>query len=131
MPDPVFLTREQVMFLHGRSLELYGGAEGVRDHGLIESSIAAGWNAWHYARADSFPIAATYAFHLSEAQAFLDGNKRTAVAAALAFLALNGHAHMPKVEELEQLYNAMIGIASKQVTKAGLAELFRELFLVD
>lgn len=96
---------------------------------MIESAVAAARNAWHYAGADAFQIAATYAFHISEAQAFLDGNKRTAIAAGLAFLAVNGHAHIPGDEEQGRLYNAMIGIAAKQVTKAGFADIFRRLFV--
>jgi death-on-curing protein len=70
-----------------------------------------------------FDVAASYAFHLAESQAFLDGNKRTAVVAAMVFLARNGvYAQPPRWE----LYLAMIEVAEKIKTKADLAEIFRK-----
>ena len=69
------------------------------------------------------PSAATYAYHLAQAQAFLDGNKRVAVAVALVFLAGNGHS----TKDADQLYDTMIGIAERRLTKADLAAVFREL----
>lgn len=69
-----------------------------------------------------FDVAASYAFHLAEAQAFLDGNKRTGVATALVFLALNGvYAQPPQWA----LYLAMIDVAEKKKFKADLAGIFR------
>ncbi len=69
-------------------------------------------------------MAAAYAFHISEAQAFVDGNKRTGADSALTFLALNG----TRIEDLgETLFAAMLEIAEHKLTKAGLAELLREL----
>jgi death-on-curing protein len=89
---------------------------------LVESALASAENTLHYGGGDVFAIAATYAFHLAESQAFLDGNKRTAVASAMVFLARNGvYAQPPKWE----LYLAMIQIAEKKLDKAGLAEIFR------
>lgn len=70
-----------------------------------------------------FEVAASYAFHLAEAQAFIDGNKRTGVASALVFLAMNGvYAQPPKWE----LYLAMIDVAQKKKTKTDLAAIFRK-----
>lgn len=121
--QPVFLSREQVLRLHARSLAEHGGSAGVRDPGLVESALASAENAFHYGEADLFDIAATYAFHIAESQAFIDGNKRTAVAAAMVFLALNSsYAQPPKWE----LYLAMIAVAKKKKTKADLAEIFRK-----
>jgi death-on-curing protein len=94
-----------------------------RDPGLVESAIASAQNTFHYAHGELFDIAASYAFHLAEAQAFLDGNKRTAVAAAMVFLARNGMYVQPAKW---QLYLAMIDIAQKQLTKADLAAIFRK-----
>ncbi len=70
-----------------------------------------------------FDVAASYAFHLAESQAFVDGNKRTAVAAALVFLARNGFYSQPPRWEL---YLAMIDVAEKKKTKADLAGIFRK-----
>ena len=59
-----------------------------------------------YLHGDLFSMAAAYAFHIGEAQAFLDGNKRAALLAAVVFLDLNGF-RLPEPEEV--LYLAMLG----------------------
>jgi death-on-curing protein len=121
--EPLFLTRAQIERLHDSSVESFGGSAGVRDEGLIDSALASAKNAFFYGYGDLFDIAAAYAFHLAEAQAFVDGNKRTAVGAALTFLDVNGIKDMP---DNDTLYDAMIAIANKQASKSGLAQLFRD-----
>lgn len=79
-------------------------------------------NTYYHGNGDLSDIAASYAFHLAQAQAFLDGNKRTAVSAALVFLELNG---VLKTPDNAHLYDAMIAIAERRLDKAGLAEMFR------
>jgi len=71
-----------------------------------------------------FELAAAYAFHIAENQPFVDGNKRTALAAALVFL--DWH-HVEISDPNEELYEAMIGLAKKTLDKAGLAKLFQKL----
>lgn len=121
MKEPIFLSLEQVLRIHTRSLAEHGGSEGTRDPGLVESALASAKNTFYYAGGDLFEIAAGYAFHLAEAQAFIDGNKRTAVASAMVFLAMNGvYAQPPKWE----LYLAMIDVAAKKKGKPDLAAIF-------
>lgn len=86
---PFFLTTELVLGTHEQLINAYGGSHGIRDRGRIESAIAQGQNAFHYGGADLFEIAAAYAYHLAESQAFIDGNKRIGATAALAFLVMN------------------------------------------
>lgn len=124
MPEPNFLTLAEVEYLHSESLARWGGLEGVRDPGLVDSAMASAVNSWHYGGADLFEVAATYAFHLAESQAFMDGNKRTGAAAALAFLARNG---LPVLVDDGTIYEALIAVARKQMDKTGLAEVFRRL----
>ena len=119
---PIFLKRSQVDELHDLSLERYGGQAGVRDSGLVDSALASAKNTLFYGGGDIFDIAAAYAFHIAEAQAFNDGNKRTAIGAALTFLELNSVHPIPSEDEM---YDAMIDIANKRLTKADLSELFR------
>ena len=69
-------------------------------------------------------ICAFHAFHLAEAQAFIDGNKRTAAAAALAFIRLNGG---PLLADDGRIYSAMIAIANRRMNKTGLASALRTL----
>ena len=94
----------------------------TREPGLVESALASAANTFHYGGGDLFDIAASYAFHVAESQAFVDGNKRTGVAAAMIFLVRNGLYAQPAKWEL---YLAMIDVAKKQKTKADLAEIFR------
>ncbi|MEO6054183.1 MAG: type II toxin-antitoxin system death-on-curing family toxin [Chthoniobacterales bacterium] len=125
MQEPKFIGREVLDELHRESMFRFGGTMGVRDEGLIESALGAAQNTFFYANGDYYDIAASYAFHISQAQAFLDGNKRTAVAAALVFLAVNGCGFR---KDDGRLYDAMIGIAEKRVTKSQMAQLFRRIF---
>ncbi len=112
------------MQLHAKSLALFGGSEGVREPGLVESALASAVNERGYGNGDEFAVAAAYAFHLSQAQAFVDGNKRTAVAASMMFLRLNGH---PFFVDDGTLYAALIAVAEKRMTKAGVADVLRRL----
>ena len=122
MSDPQFLDFEVVAELHKDSLLKFGGTEGVRDQGLVESALASAINTYLYANGDLFDIAATYGFHIAQAQAFLDGNKRTGVSASLTFLRINGVAKLP---DASLIYDAMIAIAEKRMDKVALAEMFR------
>ena len=124
MSDPVFLTIEQVKALHRIALDQYGGQDGVRDSATLESAVMHPCNVWLYGQGDIFDIAAAYAFHLAQAQAFLDGNKRTGIGAALVFLEGNGVA-VPQATG--QLYDAMIAVAEARMDKSGLAALLRSL----
>lgn len=125
MKAPRFLEVSEVEHLHARSLRVYGGSAGVRDQGAVEAAASQPKNDFFYGNADLYGIAAAYAFHIAEAQAFLDGNKRTGLAAALTFLELNG---VDTTSDWRRLYDAMIAIAEKRMDKAGLAACFRELF---
>ncbi len=125
MSPPQFVDIEVVLDLHRAGLARFGGAAGVRDMGAVEAALGAAQNAHFYGSEDLFGIAATYAYHIAQAQAFLDGNKRVAVAVALLFLAGNGIHGVP---DADRLYDGMIGIAERRLTKRDLAQLFRELF---
>jgi death-on-curing protein len=120
MGGPTFLTLSQVNRLHARALAEHGGQEGVREPGLVDSALVSAKNTFWYAGGDLFDIAAAYAFHLAESQAFVDGNKRVAAAAALVFLEINGARLLSAPDALER---AMIQIALRRLDKQGLAVL--------
>jgi death-on-curing protein len=122
--EPVFLSVAQVAALHRFALEQHGGQDGLRDAAAFESAVLHPQNVWLYAQGDLFDVAAAYAFHLAESQAFLDGNKRTGMAAALTFLKLNGKT---VTRHTDELYVAMIAIAERQIGKPELAALLRKL----
>lgn len=80
-----------ILAIHGRLLAEHGGVSGLRDERLLESALAAPVNHRKYDQADVFVLAAAYAYSLTRNHPFVDGNKRTAFAAAGIFLELNGH----------------------------------------
>lgn len=123
MTEPVFLSHDQVLELHHISLERWGGLDGLRDPGLLASALMQPEAAWYYGSGDACDIAAAYAFHIAQNQPFLDGNKRTAMGAALTFLEING----VDIERFDGalLYDAMISLAEKRLDKPGLAAVFR------
>lgn len=126
MSDPDFLTVEDVHLLHEAQLARYGGGAGVRDPGALDSAVSLPRATFdgQFVHEDYFVMAAAYAFHIAQNQPFVDGNKRTGLAAALVFLDLNG---VTVADPDGQLYTAMIAIAEKRLNKDGLAALFREL----
>lgn len=124
MDEPRFLTIAEVRYLHDESLKRFGGSAGLREAGLVASALGSAENAYWYGRGNLCDIAAAYAFHLAQAQAFVDGNKRTAVASAIAFLKVNGGSFP---EDDGTLYRAMIDIAKKTLDKPGLAAVIRRL----
>jgi death-on-curing protein len=83
---------------------------------------------YFYAHGDLFDIAAAYAFHIAQAQACFDGNKRTGVAAAFLFLEMNA---VSTDFEAIHLYDAMIAVAARRMDKMQLAQLLRQLCPAD
>ena len=81
-------------------------------------------NVYYYAQGDLFDVAAAYAYHIAQAQAFLDGNKRPGAASALVLLEING---VSVSAGTDRLYQAMIAIAEKRADKDHLSALLREL----
>jgi len=124
MNEPRFVSRATVDTLHRNSLEQHGGQDGLRNEHGLESALAQPQHVFAYGHGDLADMAAAYAYHLAENQPFIDGNKRTAVLAALYFLELNGVNSSPITNA--ELYDAMIGIAEKRLDKVGLAEIFRK-----
>ena len=85
-------TVEPVIAIHGEVLAAHGGGPGVRSRELLESAVAAPQATMMGAPvfADPVEIAAAYLFYLCCNHAFVDGNKRVALATCLVFLSENG-----------------------------------------
>jgi death-on-curing protein len=102
LPRPcLHLTAEAVKAIHDEVLAAHGGAPGLRDVALLESAVAAP-QATYGGEAllkDVVEIAAAYLFYLSSNHPFVDGNKRTALAACLVFLEANGRLPDPGLPE--------------------------------
>ena len=99
------LTLEDVHALHERVMRRFGSAGNpLRDANALASAIARTQAAEFYEGADVVRQAALMTVGISQAQAFLDGNKRTALAACHAFLGANGYARSwDSVEFAKQL----------------------------
>jgi death-on-curing protein len=115
--DPEFLTLDDVLALHADRIEGYGGSLGVRDLGALQSALgmASASFGGAYLHPTLAEMAAAYLFHLSQAHAFVDGNKRIGLAAALAFLDLNGQ---ELVADPDELYDLCMAIAASKASKA-------------
>ena len=124
--DPVFLSMEEVLEVQAQMLETHGGQAGIRDRSSLESAVGMPMQTFggEFIHAGLFEMAAAYAFHIAENQPFVDGNKRTGLAAALTFLRLNG---VSIADPSGRLYTAMIALATHQLDKPRLAKLLSEL----
>jgi death-on-curing protein len=86
----LFLSKQEVLDIHAKAIAQFGGSPGLRDEGSLESALIAAEQRYFYENADLATCAATYAFHLSQAHAFVDGNKRVAAAVSEIYLEING-----------------------------------------
>ncbi len=126
MKKITFLTLSEVIEIHSNQIKLYGGKEGIRDISLLSSAVAMPYATFsgEYLHRDIYEMAAAYAFHICQNHAFIDGNKRTALASSLVFLELNG---ISIADPEEKLYEALMNIASGKLSKESFAEILRSL----
>jgi death on curing protein len=120
-----FLDLHDVLRVHHDQIERYGGEDGVRDLGLLESAVAmpqAGFGG-QYFHEDLFEMAAAYLFHIAMNHPFIDGNKRTGTAAALAFLDLNGVEDTAGEDELVAM---VLEVAEGKAGKKEIAAFLRK-----
>jgi death-on-curing protein len=90
MSEPEWLGLDVVLDFHAEQLALFGGADGIRDLGLLESALVRPQNKFAYGEHDLAALAAAYGFGIARNHPFIDGNKRTAFASMIVFLGLNG-----------------------------------------
>lgn len=109
-----YLTGEEVLYIHHQIIELVGGSHGVRDMNLFLSTIERPQTAVF--GEEQFPTlfdkAATYLENFSQYQLFVDGNKRTGLAAATRFLYVNGFELTADNKEAERF---VMTVATKKV----------------
>ena len=117
----VFLRQEEVLEIHAKVIELFGGSEGIRDEGALTSALSAAENRQHYENADLAACAATVAYHLTQAHAFVDGNKRVAAAVTEVFLEINdARLHATN----EQIVDLFLNLAAGRTSRLEVEELF-------
>jgi death-on-curing protein len=118
-----FLTRRVVEAMHAEQLRRHGGAQGLRDENALESALSRAENKSAYGEPDIYELAAAYVFGLARNHAFVDGNKRTAIVAAGAFLIINGHR---LTADDGTLYTFTMGVAAGEIDETGAAAFFRD-----
>ena len=122
---PDFLGLDEVLEIHRDQIERYGGKQGVRDLGLLESALGmppSGSGAGYF-HADIFEMAAAYLFHVVKDHPFVDGNKRTGAMAAYVFLAMNGL----RLEATNSAYERLVrAVAAGRADKAEVAAFLRK-----
>lgn len=116
---PVYLTLDEALRIHDLLLKAFGGAEGVRDAGLVESALLRPQTGYY---ADLVEEAAALWESLAMNHGFIDGNKRVAYACVELFLQMNGLDISASNDELEHLIysNLEAGTFRKDVIDAWL-----------
>ena len=121
----VYLTAEQVLFVHYRLVSETGGEHGVRDLGLLESAVARPQATFD--RNELYPDIVEKAGALMESlinnHPFVDGNKRTGIACAVLFLQQNGMSFSARNAELEEF---TLRVASSRAGRAEIMEWLKK-----
>jgi death on curing protein len=125
MKEPIWIGVLETLVLHELGLVAFGGAAGVRDHGLLESVLARPRNLLVYRKKKPSlaRLAAAYAFGIIKNHPFIDGNKRAALVIAFAFLEVNG-VEMDASEE--EAYRVFTDLASGRMSEEELAAWMSE-----
>jgi death on curing protein len=127
LQTPRFLSTSQVIKIHERQIEIFGGTAGIRDEGLLDSALAQpqATFAGELLHPTIHEQAAAYLYHLAMNYPFIDGNKRTAFAVMDTFIRLNGYSLSLSDTET---YNMVIRVVKREISKEELSA-FLELHL--
>lgn len=119
---PVFLAVDTVLEYHDEQLRAHGGLAGIRDYAGLVAAVNAPQSRYIYdPHATMTLLAAIYAFRITSNHPFVDGNKRTCLQCALAFLRVNGF-ELRSSEET--LYEWIMMISSGVMGEEQLAAAF-------
>jgi death-on-curing protein len=118
-----WINREVLLLLHDESLAEHGGANGLRDEGLLDFTLARPLNLSLYEAPDVAGLAAAYGVGLAKNHAFVDGNKRAAFLAVGLFLAINGH-RLQATQADATL--TMLSVAAGDINEATFADWIRQ-----
>ncbi|MGE3645696.1 MAG: type II toxin-antitoxin system death-on-curing family toxin [Beijerinckiaceae bacterium] len=123
MSEPKWLQLRDVVDMHAEQIARFGGPDGVRDMGLLESALARPQNKWQYGETELAPLAAAYAFGLARNHAFIDGSKRIAFQAMMTFLRINAVLFRPKPADATVI---ILALAAGEVSEDSLARWIRD-----
>ncbi|AHB49449.1 cytochrome C biogenesis protein CcmH [Hyphomicrobium nitrativorans NL23] len=128
MTEPRWITKAQVVRIHAEQLATFGGPDGLRDEGMLESALGRPRNKWAFGERDLAVLAAAYAFGLARNHPFVDGNKRAAFMAMMTFLRKNAIAFVPDPAEATV---AIVDLAAGEIDEDGLARWIRDNWPAD
>ncbi len=120
--DYAWLSARDALAIHEEQLSEHGGADGVRDMGLLESALARPRNLLAYSKPDFADLAAAYAAGVARNHPFVDGNKRTAWMLAVVFLDLNG---FDLEADMVDALQAMLSLAEGRIDETAFAAWMR------
>jgi death on curing protein len=121
--EPAWVEERDALALHDRLLALEGGAQGLRDRGLLESALARPKQLLAYGeRPDIVQMAAAYTAGIVLDHPFIDGNKRTGFVVGVLFLELNGYRFVAAEEDAAQ---AVLSLAAGTMEEAAFATWMR------
>ena len=123
-----FLRKQEVLDIQARLIEIFGGTHGLRDEGGLESALTAAENREYYVGAGLAACAATYAYHLTQAHAFVDGNKRIGAAVSEIFLEING-ARLDATND--QIVALFLDIAASKLSRDEVEEIIERWTAYD
>jgi death-on-curing protein len=123
MNEPIWLDVEILIDLHAEQLALFGGPDGVRDQGMLESALGRPVNKFAYGETDLAALAAAYTFGMARNHPFIDGNKRAAFGAVIVFLGLNDIDFLVAPESATAM---ILSLAAGEVNEAGLTRWIRD-----
>lgn len=120
-----FLDKQTILAFHHDQVKIYGGRQGVRDEGLLESAIAQPKASFEgeYVHETIFDMAAAYGFHICNNHPFFDGNKRTALVTVYTFLFVNG---FRLKADKKSVFAVMLDLANGELEKEALANFLEE-----
>ncbi|MDD3270156.1 MAG: type II toxin-antitoxin system death-on-curing family toxin [Syntrophomonadaceae bacterium] len=118
------ISKKTVLTFHQQLIASYGGLEGMRDEGLLESALAQADVTMfgEHLHQDIFEMAAAYGYHLCQNPPFIDGNKRVALVVMDTFLRVNG---WEITADDKAVYSMMLNLADSRINKGQLAEWLR------
>jgi death-on-curing protein len=124
--DCFHLSVDIVREIHAEALGRFGGLEGVRDENLLASAVLTPQSSFggKSPYGDIVEVAAAYLFYICGNHPFLDGNKRTAMMAAIVFLRLNGIEPSPDSDEWEEF---VLEVASTKLDRDATTRRLRKL----
>lgn len=123
--EPVWLTADHLIELNELEVSATGEPHLLRDLPGLESALARPMNHWHYGEGDVVALAVALLLGVARNHPFLQGNKRTAFAAADYFLFLNGY-ELDTGQDSEGLAEFLIDAINGDVSEHYLIEVLGE-----